>query len=290
MASGTRSSARQALFLDAHLIEFEPQNCRAVKLATLPMRRGAAHTVPTMIQKTQARAELVSAEPWLARLIEHVEIAREGGDPEGVHQVRVAAGRLDVWLRMHERRVLRDDLRWLRSVASDVRDFDVALTRPLPLVFANWIANERAAARERLIATFAHPRFVALLGALALMPGFEAERGLAYVKRERRRVEERGRAIEREDADVADMHRLRRAIRRLRYAREALGLGVRRIKAMQDELGRLNDAAVALAQLDHCPHAPELAEMRAALGEEVRQAFEDAQAAWRESHLDRGDD
>lgn len=243
-----------------------------------------------MIQNTEAGAELVSAEPWLARLSEHVELAREGTDPEGVHQVRVAAGRLDVWLRMHERRVLRDDLRWFRSAASDVRDCDVVLARALPAAFASWIATERAAARQRMLATFAHPRCAALIGALALMPSFPAERGRAYVKRERRKVEERGRAIEREDADVADMHRLRRATRRLRYAREALGLGVRRIKALQDELGRLNDAAVALAHLDHCPHAPEFGELRAALGDEVRQAFEDAQAAWRESHFDRGDE
>jgi CHAD domain-containing protein len=237
--------------------------------------------------RTLERAETIAAQPWIERLIESAEIARAGHDGEGVHQVRASAGRLDVWLRMGERRVLRDDLRWVRSAAADVRDFDVLLERTLPPVFAAWVHSERVVARTRMLRTLDDPRFVALTSSLALLPNVEPAQGVAYAKRERRKVEERGRAIEREDAGIGDMHRLRRCVRRLRYAREALGIGARRVKALQDDLGRLNDAAVALAHVDHCPHAGELGDLRAQLGDEVRQAFEDAQAAWRETDLDR---
>jgi CHAD domain-containing protein len=244
-----------------------------------------------MSRQTAKQAEPISLTPWLARLNEQIEVARAGEDPEGVHQVRVAAGRLDVGLRIAGLRVLRDDLRWLRASASQVRDYDVLLARALPSSFAAWIERERAHARTAMLHTFDSPRCTALLGALALLGPLDPAQAAAYAKRELRKVEERGRALEGEDAGVEDMHYLRRAVRRLRYAREWLGGRARRVKALQDELGRLNDATVALAALDRFPHVEQMRELREQLGDEVREAFEDAQAAWRDADLERaGDD
>ena len=141
-----------------------------------------------------------------------------------------------------------------------------------------------------MVATFDDPRFDALTHALRLLPSVEPSQAASYAKVERRKIDERGRVIERDDAGVADMHQLRRAVRRFRYVREALDLEAKPVKELQEELGHLNDAAVALAHLDRCPHAAELADFRAVLGDEVRHSFETAQAAWRDTDLDALED
>jgi CHAD domain-containing protein len=54
--------------------------------------------------------------------------------------------------------------------------------------------------------------------------------------------------------DEQARHRLRRRARRLRYALEWLGQPANELIALQEALGRSNDAAVALAHASaHCP-------------------------------------
>jgi CHAD domain-containing protein len=230
---------------------------------------------------TNAASEL-ACEAWLGRLIESVPLARAGTDPEGVHQIRVACARLDAWLRMGGRRVLRDDLRWLRHAASGVRDHDVLLRRKLPPPIVAWLGAERETARARLLAAFDSPRFTALLRALPLLAPVPRERALDFERSERRKVAARGRALQHDDVSIEALHRLRRTLRRLRYAREAVGMDARRIEDLQDELGRINDAATALRMLERCPRTARRPALHSALAEEVRDATEGVRKAWLE--------
>ena len=43
------------------------------------------------------RLDAISVAPWLEHLERHLPVARLGGDPEGVHHLRVAAQRLRTW-------------------------------------------------------------------------------------------------------------------------------------------------------------------------------------------------
>src|SRR5262245_54899902 len=72
-------------------------------------RHGMTHATADRVSAAAPLA--VACAPWLERLAAAIEVAAKGDDPEGVHQVRVAAGRLVVWLRLGARRALIDDLR-----------------------------------------------------------------------------------------------------------------------------------------------------------------------------------
>jgi CHAD domain-containing protein len=233
----------------------------------------------------------IDAAPWVRQLAESIEAVRVDRDPESLHQMRVAAGRLGVWLRIGRRRMLRDDLRWLRRAAARVRDFDVLLERAWPLPFSEWLARERTLAREQLLETLSAPRCTALLAALACQAPVEHRRAEAFLDRERRKLERRGRVLESKDAaSVESIHRLRRVVRRVRYALEWLGRKSRALKALQDELGRLNDTAVAIAELERCPRAPEFEDLAGELAHDLRIAFDDALAAWRETDIEADED
>lgn len=186
---------------------------------------------------------------WLEHLERHLPLAREGVDPEGVHQVRVAARRLRVWLELGGYQVLHDDLRWLVRGAGKVRDLEVMLHSPLPKSFAAWLAEKLQAARKELTAILDSPRLLGLTRALRNLPPLpvpEAERRLGRFERRVQRRQVAWNATR----SFEDLHALRRALRRLRYAREYLGQEVEDLKALQEVLGRLNDADVALRYLE----------------------------------------
>ncbi len=198
---------------------------------------------------------------WLGHLTHHAPIARAGLDLEGVHQVRVAGGRLDVFLRLGEWRVLRDDLRWLRSRASAVRDFDVLLARSVHAKFDEWLASERMVARAGLLEALESTRFTALVEALGVLPPLE--RRVANARRDdaRRKVDELARRALKKSASLEAFHALRRATRRLRYAEDWLGAKRKDLERLQDALGALNDAAVAQRLFNEFPSrsdAPDL--------------------------------
>jgi CHAD domain-containing protein len=202
---------------------------------------------------------------WIEHLGAHAELARSGEDPEGVHQVRVAAGRLSVWLELGRRHVLRDDLRWVRRIAGPVRDIDVMLARDARDGYheaAEWRAAlraERRAARETLLAALASARFRSLLAALAWSPGLGDERARATLPKFERRVARASAALERSPEDPVALHRLRRGLRRMRYALEWLGKDASALKKFQEDLGELNDLAVMLRREHRVPSASECA-------------------------------
>jgi CHAD domain-containing protein len=178
-------------------------------------------------------------------LEEHVPVARDGTDPEGVHQVRVAAGHLDTWLRLAGLSVLRDDLRWLRGHASSVRDVDVLLADEPPEAWVPWLVRRRAQERRRLVEALDAPRLQALLRAFSWLRPLDAAAARPGVARLARRALRAAERLEARPHDLERLHALRRALRRLRYGREWLGEPTGDLKRLQDAFGALNDLAVA---------------------------------------------
>ena len=191
----------------------------------------------------------------LTHILANERAAREGHDPEGVHQVRLAARRLRSVLSLFRSVVpaetiapLSDELKWLAAEIAAARNLDVfleQLLRPVQAAFVEdpdlatleTVARERrGAAYEQVRTAFATARYTALLlqiGRLiesrawlaTLAP--EAAQRLAepariiasYLLNERyRKVRKRGRGFG--DLSTKDRHRLRLGVKKLRYAAE----------------------------------------------------------------------
>jgi CHAD domain-containing protein len=227
-------------------------------------------------------APAVPAARWLERLEESIPVARRGRDPEGVHRLRVAAGRLEVWLRLHGLHVLRDDLGWLRSCAGPVRDHDVILHARPPASWVPWLKRRRTEARRALLAALDEPRLPALVRALGLLPPLD--RAQAEERSERLLAKALAAAahVEEDPHDAGRLHELRRRVRRLRYAREWLEQEVGSLERLQEALGQANDAAVALRLLGGYRDAEGLAEYRSLLEGRFCVARERALRAWQE--------
>ncbi|MCC6406455.1 MAG: CHAD domain-containing protein [Planctomycetes bacterium] len=221
--------------------------------------------MPKSIRPTEA----LPPERWLEHLTRHLPIARDGLDREGVHQVRVAAARLEAYLRLAGRRSLRDDLRWLRERASAVRDLDVLLERELPTALAEWLAGERLVARAGLIEALESPRLRSLLEGWRWVPALSREDAAERRERLAARAERRARRALDPESGADAFHAVRRALRRLRYADEWLGRDVAALKALQDSLGELNDVSVARRFACECPRVSELADFLAAADREL---------------------
>ncbi len=195
----------------------------------------------------------VVAGPWVEALGQAVDAAPTAIDPEGVHHLRVAARRLRVFLELGGRRILDDDLRWLRDEAGAVRDIDVLVAAGPPPALASWVSGHRPAAVARLAEALRAPRARGLgvaLRHLAPVPAKAARRATAVAAR---RVLRRGAALEADDAPLDTLHALRRAVRRLRYALELTSADAVSVHALQDALGWLGDLRVALRTLSEWP-------------------------------------
>lgn len=208
---------------------------------------------------------------WLDALRAGVDDARGPVTVDGVHDLRVATRRVDVYLRLGGWAVLREDLRRLRTVAGPVRDLDVRMAeerrasgRP-----ARGRVATRRRARDELRAEAAHPDTDALLLALSLLPPLPRDQLL----RGRRRLARRLLEQEVDPAQAEDVHRRRRALRRLRYACELLGEPVDELVVLQDALGAVSDAWIAARLTGVAPDPEALSPLLA-----------DAEAAWR-THL-----
>jgi len=219
-------------------------------------------------------APMISARDWIQHLRDHARLARAGTDPEGVHQVRVAAGRLSVWLEMSGRRMLRDDLAWLRSSASALRDLDVIDERlasyvrgaseldpstteipgsPSPGELRDWherLCGEREVSRRNALRALTSARFGALLAALSFVPELDQKTARGSLSRFRARIERAALKLERTPEKIETLHRLRRAVRRMRYALEWLGDDARALKELQEDLGELNNGVILLQHLE----------------------------------------
>ncbi|RKE17108.1 CHAD domain-containing protein [Streptomyces sp. TLI_171] len=203
--------------------------------------------------------------------------------PDAVHQMRIAARRLRSALRTHRRHLhgdhtgTEDELRRLGRALGHARDAEVlgerliTQARQLPAgadrdrvlaELAAWNTRETREARPQVLAALDSERFrrlLATLTALAADPplnsraakpaGREITRTL---RREHRRTAERVAAARRTPDGPAlerALHDARKAAKRARYAGESAGRPARgftrRMKALQDVLGRHQDAVIA---------------------------------------------
>lgn len=227
---------------------------------------------------------VIPAGRWLEHLRAYLAIARRGEEPSGVHQVRVASRRLDVWLRLGDWHVLRDDLRWLRSTCASARDLDVlAARRDLPADFHDWLVQRRRSEQGGLREALDHERVEAILDALAAMPPVSVARARAAVKKIMAAVLDRGSQVDHASADTEALHRLRRALRRLRFGLEWVGEPADALIKLQDAFGDLNDRAVLMRWIEQYPEQDDAAAWRAELHEELDRKRIAVVQTWRES-------
>ena len=216
-------------------------------------------------------------------ILEHEAVAREGSDPEGVHQMRVAVRRIRAALKASGEPGLddlQDELRWLGGVLGRIRDLDVLLghlraqaaslpddERAAAERLLSGLVEERRRARRRMLDTFRGARYTALLRRLATLVTAEsnghpvtrkkaAPALLDVVVKPHRKLSKAARAL---GADPADeqLHALRIQGKRLRYAAELVapvgGKPVRRLikatREFQDVLGDHQDTVVAEAEV-----------------------------------------
>ena len=220
-------------------------------------------------------------------------------DPEAVHQARVATRRLrsnmrtfgplldDAW-----RRALGDELRWLAGLMQPIRDADVMLetletaartldpTRTTPESVLARLLVERQEAREELLTMLQSERTDQLLDRVIAASSSPQVLDDAHDMAPRdlrslaRRAEGRlSRAASKVDAATSadELHRMRIAAKRARYAAEAVqrygGKSAkrlaRRLAELQDILGDYNDAVVAADWLRARPMADPAAAFQA---------------------------
>jgi CHAD domain-containing protein len=222
----------------------------------------------------------IGPQPWLAHLERHLPVAHAGEDPEGVHQVRVACARLLVWLEMGRWRILRDDLRWLRRHAARMRELDVLRTEDGAALLPE--PNELLAARRELVQALDAPRVESMFLALSSMPPVPFRQARAATSRFARAALRRGRALGGGSGSVAALHRLRCAVRRLRFALEWTGVEAPKIVELQDALGVVCDHAAALQRLERGSGAAGEGP-RARLTRSLRRSRPLALRAWRKA-------
>jgi len=265
-----RSKAERGYRLSGH----DDGTAKAVHAAALDLRGG------------------ISAEVALQRIgracLDHMlrnENAALAGDPEGIHQMRVAVRRLRAILSAfaallppEQRRWASAELRWFSDILGETRNLDVfasELLRPAraaltpasdfePLGLA--IARRRRAAHKDVVKAIASTRYTETM--LALLRWFDGgdwrpagsgdilDRPIEDIApllldRCRKKAEKRSKGFAGQSA--RQRHRLRIALKKLRYAAELLGSlydpgetrhFVQRLKRLQDDLGDINDVRV----------------------------------------------
>jgi CHAD domain-containing protein len=187
-------------------------------------------------------------------LLEQEAIAREGADPEGVHQMRVAVRRMRAALKASGEPGLEDlqaELRWLGGILARIRDLDVLLghlraqaadlstdEQAAVELLLRSLVDERRRARRRMLDTFRANRYAALLRTLANTVTADAAGGVAgdvngypvrrkpgkqalldVVVKPHRKLAKAAGALDAEPADD-ELHALRIQGKRLRYAAE----------------------------------------------------------------------
>ena len=244
------------------------------------------------------------------------------GDPEFLHQYRVALRRLRSALGVFraatgpEAAGLRDELRWIAALTGPARDWDVFATTTLPALLQAHDDTRvgrtvRARARGRaddahaqLRAALESPRYALLMLALArwlaqppALTGQPAEPLAAFAARAVAKRHKRLLADTRRLSALtpAERHALRLDAKRLRYAlegfaslfrRRRVGAHLEALSEIQDDLGRANDAAVAARLLQELSPATSLAQFaRGWFAAEAR-----ASAAGLERHAQRLED
>jgi len=248
-----------------------------------PVKAGAPPVTAAMDGQALCRAVIAST---LAQVHTNGVGVLQHDDPECLHQLRIGLRRLRCALDLFAPLpgiALERESAVLRGVASGLgaaRDWDVLVGDILPRVFRS--ANRRPHG-ERLIAACKGARASAWrktnklikstsynLTAIALgryladpQPGLMPEQGARDIAARilaacHARVLRRGRKLR--TLDDADLHRLRIAVKKLRYALEffsplfppqPIEAQRRSLSGLQDILGEISDAAQILPQLEH---------------------------------------
>lgn len=235
---------------------------------------------PGLAPDTESEAALrLIASACRADLLTHREIVLASGDADGIHQTRVALRRLRAAFSMfrpvledeagqREVRELATEAKWLAAACGPARDLEVFLTETVKKVPP---AIEKVGKRlalshlERACAALSGTRFAAFDRQLAAFidqqPSAAGHRiddfGRAVLDQRHHEVMHRGRKLD--TLGRARLHRLRIAIKKLRYAADFLqpafaaqGFASEAAKAyieattrLQSALGALNDRAVA---------------------------------------------
>lgn len=224
------------------------QNVRAE-----PQRAAPVRLEPEM---SAAQAFVEIARNCLEQLRANEEPARQGEDPEGIHQMRVAVRRLRALVSIYRDDIdgavhgyLSSELRWLQRQLGPARDWDVFLAGtldPLHVRLDTELSIEsmrrearalRDAAHATAVAAMAAPRYTELLLKLELWlgnggwaapigPG-EPPRALsgtvtAFAREVLQRRHKRLRKYGGKHAELreAELHRLRLLTKKMRYATE----------------------------------------------------------------------
>ncbi|WP_291295239.1 CHAD domain-containing protein [Elioraea sp.] len=250
-----------------------------------PLRQGAPAIAPTA-----AVAEAFSAivSHLALAMLAHAPAALAGETPEGVHQMRVALRRLRSALSLFRDHagppgtLASSGLKALASRLGPARDWDVFIGGRLAAVRAAFPRDERigalaadaTAAREaayaRLREALDTPGFRLLSLSLAALAQGEREAPEPASAFAAKALQKRLKRVLRHGEDLAGLpvealHALRLDAKRLRYAAEMFGQlfspkkarrFLRALAAVQEELGHINDAAVAATLLGHLaePH------------------------------------
>lgn len=192
-------------------------------------------------QHTLPRGPALDANLPLSRLDEVLRAACAEASPESIHALRTIAAKLEARLRLAGRSALRDDLRRLRRACSAVRDLDACPPRELD---AEELHARRAERARDLVRDLEARDLDALRAALSCVPCADLGASLARLADWEREFREHGRsAWRREDADL--LHALRRRARRIRHAREWLGLDASAHALLHSTLGRWRDLQMA---------------------------------------------
>ncbi|MDP2274669.1 MAG: CHAD domain-containing protein [Archangium sp.] len=204
----------------------------------------------------------LQAKAWLERLDDARTLAL-AGDAEGVHQVRVAARRLRVWLGFKGHAALEEALRWACGELALLRDLEIFGEA----LMAEPLAELKARATQQAVEALESPRWSALRQALEQTRAPKKSRARRASSKLERRLEKRRATLPAGEGDA--LHALRRSIRRVRYAQEWLGIDASALAAEQERLGALCDllALRAFAKSQRV-------EVPAQLSEAITRAFE----------------
>lgn len=248
---------------------------------------------PVRAQKLVLPGDVATADGFRAiafSCLQHLSANRAAviaGEPEGVHQMRVGLRRLRTALSLFQELIagrdlagIKKDLKWLGGELGPARDYDVFLRKsvvpmkeegvPQAAALESDLAarRKRDFERARRMAQGARYRAILLKTALWLTGGHWAlsdddlqrnrrDRALADTARDiltARYGKVAGKLPKLKELDAPHRHKLRIAVKKLRYAvgffeslygrGKARGRFTERLEDLQDALGRLNDIHV----------------------------------------------
>jgi CHAD domain-containing protein len=257
---------------------------KAIGLTPPPPALGADTVDASM---TAEQVALATLRRYLSSWIQHEPGARLGEDSEELHDLRVAARRIDATIGLFAEHLpasiarLRKRIKMIRDALGTVRDLDIELQhlqafqqslapadRPALQPLEHILHSERAAARAsmlRMLDSAQSEKALARLKATLLTPprvvaGSEPELITAVAPTSiRARYKKLRKAAARLSAEStpAEYHGVRGRIKKLRYAVEAVEpiygspakQALRLLRRLQDQLGVQQDADVAATRL-----------------------------------------